>query len=124
MRSVPPAEFAREAAALSPSKSFSNFRTERMVQPVNRQIAIRGNRKRLILPAPRRWAVAMRLSFRQGSIAAVTGCCTTGSLAGKVFFWRWRERRGDLTQNSCSIQIAKRKLQNRQLLIEPLTCRD
>src|SRR4051794_25961220 len=81
MRSVPPAEFAREAAALSPSKSFSNFRTERMVQAVNRQIAIRGNRKRLILPAPRLWAVAMRLSSRQRS-----DCCRIGMLHHRLAF--------------------------------------
>src|SRR5438094_7375546 len=98
MRSVPPADFAREAAALSPSKSFSNLRTESRVQSVNRQIAIRGSRKRPILPAPRLWAVAMRLSSRQGSIAAVSGCCTTGSVFGKVFFWSWHVRRGELTQ--------------------------
>src|SRR6516162_8160235 len=66
MRSVPPAEFEREAAALSPSKSFSNLRTESMVQPVSRQIAVKGKRNRLILLAPRVLAVAMRLSSRHG----------------------------------------------------------
>src|SRR5436190_19183499 len=100
MRSVPPAEFAREAAALSPSESFSNFRTERMVQAVNRQIAVRGNRKRLILPASRLWAVAMRLSFRQGSTRCRIRMLHHRLASRQGFFWRWRERRGDLTQKT------------------------
>src|SRR5436189_5142717 len=64
MRRVPPAEFDREVAALSPSKSLSNRRTESIVQPVSRQIAVRHKTKRLIFPARRVLAVAMTLSSR------------------------------------------------------------
>src|SRR5262249_19706234 len=64
MHSVPPAEFEREAAALSPSKSLSNRRTESMVHPVSRQIAVTGKSKPLILRAPKVLGVAMGLSSR------------------------------------------------------------
>src|SRR6266699_429286 len=86
IRSVPPAEFAREAAALRPSKSFWKLRTESRVQSVSTKIAVRHKRKRLILPAPRVLAVAMRLSPRHGvGFAAGPGCCTTGFVSSKGF---------------------------------------
>src|SRR6266567_7500693 len=86
IRSVPPAEFAREAAALRPSKSFWKLRTESRVQSVSTKIAVRHKRKRLILPAPKVLAVAMRLSPRHGvGFAAGPGCCTTGFVSSKDF---------------------------------------
>src|SRR6516165_1002335 len=66
MRSVPPAEFERDAAALSPSNSFSMCRTESGMQPGSRQIAVKHKKKRFILPAPTVLAIAMSLSPRHG----------------------------------------------------------
>src|SRR5262245_9587429 len=95
-RSVPPAEFEREAAALSPSKSFSNLRTESMVQPVSRQIAVIRKRKRFI-PARRLLAVVMTLSSRHRfDVAPDADAAPLASFPSRVFFWPLRcDRRVD-----------------------------
>src|SRR5262249_7712560 len=64
MRSVPPAEFEREAAALSPSKTLSTRRPESIVHPVSRPIAVRSKPRPLILRPPKVLGVAMGLSSR------------------------------------------------------------
>src|SRR5438128_10629793 len=94
MRSVPPAEFDREAAALSPSKSLSNRRTESIVQPVSRQIAVRHKTKRLILPARRVLPVAMTLSSRHRfDLAPDPDVAPPASSPSRVFFWPLRRDR-------------------------------
>src|SRR5438132_11093943 len=95
MRSVPPAEFDREAAALSPSKSLSNRRTESIVQAVSRQIAVRHKTKRLILPARRVLPVAMTLSSRHRfDLAPDPDVAPAASFQSRVFIWPLRSDRG------------------------------
>src|SRR5437773_3499341 len=112
MRSVPPAEFEREAAVLSPSKSFSNLRTESMVQPVSRQIAIRGKRNRFILPAPRVLALVMRLSSRHRFDLPLTRMLHHRLPFRQGFsFCRWRARQGERFRSwqAFRSRIAERK---------------
>jgi len=83
-----------------------------MVQPVSRQIAIRGKRKRFILPAPRVLAVVMRLSSRHRFDLPLTRMPHHRLPFRQGFsFCRWRARQGERFRSGQAFRsrIAERK---------------
>ena len=83
-----------------------------MVQPVSRQIAIRGKRKRFILPAPRVLAVVMRLSSRHRFDLPLTRMLHHRLPFRQGFsFCRWRARQGERFRSGQAFRsrIAERK---------------